>query len=109
MTAGSLLAGFLCICAGVLFHMSVLHFFCFSMTASHPAVRIWPRPRLASAIWGCIQLTAGVLILLLLPPRLGAGPDTFLLLAGCCFWGVLISALARDDRRGQDQTGAGVP
>jgi hypothetical protein len=29
MTAGSLLAGFLCFCAGVLFHMSVLHFFCF--------------------------------------------------------------------------------
>ncbi|HYA00687.1 MAG TPA: hypothetical protein VEK76_10100 [Candidatus Binatia bacterium] len=98
MTANSLLAGLLCCCAGAFFHMSVLHFFCFSQTASHPMVRMWPRPHLASAVWGCLQLIAAVLILVLLSPKLGLDPDTFLLVAGFCSWGLLVAAVSGDDQ-----------
>ena len=106
MTANPVLAGFLCFCGGVFVHMSVLHFFCFSVTASHPMVRMWPRPRLASALWGCVQLTAAVLILVLLSPRLGLNPDTLLLLAGFCFWGVLMAAISGDDRSPGERAGS---
>jgi hypothetical protein len=87
------LDAFLCFVAGVFFHMSFLHFFCFAETSTHPMIRMWKRPRLASAIWGSIQLFAGALILLLITFRFALDLDTVMLLAGFCFWGVLGAAL----------------
>jgi hypothetical protein len=57
------LRSFLFLCAGVFFHMSMIHFFLFSETASYPMIRIWKKPAFASAIQASIQLLAGTLIL----------------------------------------------
>jgi hypothetical protein len=91
------LDAFLCFCAGIFFHMSVLHFFCFAQTASHPMIRMWKRPKLASSIWGSIQLVAGALILLLLNYRFRLDLDTLTLLAGFCFWGILVAVVSVHD------------
>jgi hypothetical protein len=93
----------LCFCAGVFLHMSILQIFCFPETAHHPMIRIWKRPRLASSIWGTIQLSAGVMILLLINHRFKLDLDTLSLLVGFCFWGVLGAVPFSGDR------GAGNP
>ncbi len=96
----AVLDAFLCFCAGVFFNMCILHFFCMSETATHPMIRVWSRPRLASAIWGSVQLFAGALILLLLKFRFTLDLDTMMLLAGFSSWGVLGAALWSGDRGG---------
>lgn len=83
------LDAFVCFCAGVFLNMSVLHLFLFERTATHPMIRMWPRPRMASALWGSVQLFAAALILLLIRPRFALNLDTLLLVAGFCFWSVL--------------------
>jgi hypothetical protein len=98
------LDAFLCFCAGVFFHMSILHFFCFAQTARHPMIRMWRRPRLASSLWATVQLAAGALILLLLRFRFALDLDTLTLLAGFCFWGVL-GAVLFSGERGAASTG----
>jgi hypothetical protein len=85
----SILHYFLYFCAGVFFHMSVIHFFCFSETASHPMIRMWKSPAIASSIWGSIQLLAGLLILLLLHYRFELSFNTLLLFIGFSLWGIM--------------------
>jgi hypothetical protein len=80
--------------------MSVLHFFSWRETATHPMIRMWKRSRLASAIWGSIQLAAGVVILLAVGYRFRFSFDTLALVVGFCFWGVLGAALWSGDRGG---------
>jgi len=75
----------LCFCAGVFLHICVLHFFRWEETSTHPMVRMWKRPRLASTVWASVQLFAGVLILLLIKFRFALDLDTLVLLAGFCF------------------------
>jgi hypothetical protein len=99
------LDAFLCFCAGVFLNMSVLHLFRHEETATHPMIRMWRRPRLASAIWGCIQLLAGALILLVIGFRFALDLETLLLLAGFCFWSLLGAILVGQDRPGGDRSG----
>jgi hypothetical protein len=84
-----ILYDFLFFCAGVFFHMSIVHFFCFSETASHPMIRIWKNPRLASSISGVIQLFFGLLIILLLKYQFELNFNTLFLFVGFSFWGIL--------------------
>ncbi len=79
--------------AGVCFHMSILHFYVFSETASHPMIRMWKRPKLASSLWGGIQLAVGLAIVLLLNYQLQLTLDTFFLFAGFVAWGVVRAAI----------------
>lgn len=92
------LDAFLCFCAGVLLNMSALHLFHFEQTATHPMIRMWRHPRLASSIWGSIQLFLGALILLLVKFRFALDLDTMLLLAGFCLWNLLGALLFSRDR-----------
>lgn len=80
---------FLYFCAGIFFHISMLHFFCFSETASHPMIRIWKSPKTASSIWGSIQLFSGLLIILLLKYQFGLNLNTLFLFIGFSGWGIL--------------------
>jgi hypothetical protein len=84
-----ILNNFLYFCAGVFFHMSIVHFFCSSETVNHPMIRIWENPRLASSISGSIQLFFGLLILLLLKYKFELNFNTLFLFAGFSFWGIL--------------------
>ncbi len=79
--------------AGVCFHMSILHFYVFSETASHPMIRMWKHPKLASSLWGGIQLAVGLVIILLLNYQLQPSLDTLFLFAGFVTWGVAQAAI----------------
>jgi hypothetical protein len=76
-------------CAGVFFHMSAVHFFRFEETASHPLIRIWKSPSIASAVWACIQLALGLLIVFSLKYRFVLSLETVPLFFGFCLWGIL--------------------
>ena len=75
--------------AGICFHMCILHFYGFSETASHPMIRIWKYPKLASSIWGSIQLAIGLIIVMLLNYRLQETLDTLCLFIGFVAWGTV--------------------
>jgi hypothetical protein len=79
--------------AGICFHMSILHFYGFSETASHPMIRMWKYPKLASSIWGSIQLAVGLIVVLLLKYQLQQTLDTLLLFAGFVAWGIVRAAI----------------
>jgi hypothetical protein len=79
--------------AGICFHMSILHFYGFSETASHPMIRIWKYPKLASSIWGSVQLAVGLIVVLLLKFQLQQAFDTLFLFVGFVAWGILRAAI----------------
>ncbi|HTX90200.1 MAG TPA: hypothetical protein VMC09_03200 [Anaerolineales bacterium] len=74
--------------AGICFHMSILHFYGFSETASHPMIRMWKYPKLASSIWGSIQLAVGLIVVFLLKYQLQQTLDTLFLFIGFAVWGI---------------------
>ncbi len=86
--------------AGICFHMSFLHFYGFSETASHPMIRVWKYPKLASSIWGSIQLAVGLIIILLLNYQLQQTMDTLSLFVGFVVWGIIRAVILENkDRR----------
>lgn len=89
--------------AGICFHMSFLHFYGFSETASHPMIRIWRYPKLASSIWGSVQLAVGLIIVLLLNYQLQTF-DTLFLFIGFAVWGIMRAVVLENKDRNKART-----
>jgi len=79
---------FLFFFAGICFHMSFLHFYGFAETASHPMIHMWKYPKLASAVWGSIQLGVGLIVISQLGYQLQQTLETLFLFLGFAAWGV---------------------
>jgi hypothetical protein len=90
----------LCAVSGVFLDMNLFHLLNFSRSIRHPAVRIWRMPKLASTIWGLIQLFCAALILLLVKYEFALSAYTLCLFLGFGSWAIFLAALEeRDDRR----------
>jgi hypothetical protein len=72
-------------CAGVFFHISVIRFFRFEETASHPMIRMRKSPKLRENV----QLFSGLSILILLKYRSGIIPESVFLFAVFCLCGMM--------------------
>jgi len=93
---------FLFFFAGICFHMSFLHFYGFAETASHPMIRMWKYPKLASAVWGSIQLGVGLVVIALLGYQLRQAFETLFLFLGFALWGVFRAViLERKEKKSQ--------
>lgn len=96
----AILDDFLLVCAGIFLNMSLVHLLNFEETKHHPMIRMWRSPRLASSIWGVIQLFCGGLILLLLKYSFELSLSTLFVFLGFSFWAILIGfTAARRDRK----------
>ena len=85
---------------GVFLNMSLNHLVNFGETARHPMIARTGSPKLASSIWGTIQLFAGGLILLLLDYKFELSLNTLCIFLGFSVWAIFLGALGdRADRR----------
>ena len=85
---------------GIFLNMSLNHLVNFEETKRHPMIARTGSPKLASSIWGTIQLLAGGVILLLLDYKFELSFDTLFLFLGFSIWAILLGALGdRADRR----------
>ncbi len=86
--------------SGIFLNMSLNHLVNFSETRRHPMIARWKSPKLTSSIWGCIQLFAGGIILLLLGYKFELNLNTLFIFLGFSVWAIFLGALGdRADRR----------
>jgi hypothetical protein len=85
--------------AGILFNMSLLHFFSFAETRNHPVIAQASWPHLASALWASLQLVLGLTILLVLRYRFELNVGTLCLFSGFALWGIAIGYFYDRKRR----------
>ena len=96
----SIVNALLCFVAGIFLNMSLLRLVNFSETRVHPMIRRMKSPKLASTLWGLLQLFLGALILLLIHYRFALTPDTAVLFLGFGGWAVFVAAASdRSDRK----------
>jgi len=86
----TLLDAFLLFGAGILLDMSLVHLLNVDETRHHPMIRMWKWPRLASSVWGVIQLFCGGFILLALDFKFALDVKTLLVFLGFSGWAILI-------------------
>ena len=79
---------------GIFLNMSLNHLVNFEETKRHPMIARTGSPKLASSIWGTIQLLAGGVILLLLDYKFELSFDTLFLFLGFSVWAVFLSVIA---------------
>ena len=80
---------FLLFCAGIFFHMSIKHYFCFSETIDDPLIRMWKYRYIACTIWATVQLAAGLLIIFFLNYQFEPSIESLFLFIGFSSWGIL--------------------
>ena len=86
--------------AGILFNMSLLHLANFSETKRHPMIKWAKSPKLASTLWGLLQLSLGTLILLLTHYEFELTPGTAAIFLGLGAWAIFVAAMSdRSDRK----------
>ncbi len=68
-------------------------------------IKMWKRPKLASSLWGGIQLAVGLVIVLVLNYHLQLSFDTFFLFAGFVAWGVVRAVILENKERKRSSTG----
>ena len=80
--------------------MSLNHLVNFGETARHPMIARTNSPKMASSIWGTVQLFAGGIILLLLDYKFELSLNTLFLFLGFSVWAIFLGMLGdRADRR----------
>ena len=86
--------------SGIFLNMSLNHLVNFGETARHPMIARTGSPKLASSIWGTVQLLAGGLILLLLGYKFELSLNTLCIFLGFSMWAIFLGALGdKADRR----------
>lgn len=91
---------FLYFVSGIFLNMSLNHLVNFAETRRHPMIARTGSPKLASSIWGVVQLFAGGLILLLLGYKVEPSAYTLCLFLGFSAWAIFLGAIGdRADRR----------
>ena len=93
---------FLYFLSGIFLNMSLIHLTDFDETKHHPMIARSKYPKLASTIWGLIQLFFGLLILLLLNYKFELQPSTAFIFLGFSIWAIFLGIVSmRRDRKTQ--------
>jgi hypothetical protein len=80
--------------AGICFFMSPQHLFNFTETQRHYLIAKSRSPKVASTIWGIIQLAAGLLILLALHYQFDRNLGTLFIFLGFSCWAIFVRYIA---------------